>query len=161
MGLESKYTVPLVGVSSAASRCRSVLFPAPEGATIATISPSASCRFTSARIVSCALPEPYTLRSPRASRTTRPEVLPLVRPSCASVSIVAALPSFISSALPCRDLRNLSPLYVLDAPHRGGVMVRSSCSRPYQTRNFPRQARHLHTFPNSLPLAQCRILKQI
>ena len=37
---DSKYTVPLVGVSSAASRCNKVLFPAPDGPTIAIISPA-------------------------------------------------------------------------------------------------------------------------
>src|SRR6266849_5599996 len=55
---EPKYTVPLVGVSSAASRWSSVLFPAPEGPTMATISPSRTARSTPASTVTSAAPEP-------------------------------------------------------------------------------------------------------
>jgi len=47
MALFAKYTVPLVGVSSAASKCKRVLLPAPDGATMATISPWCKLRFAS------------------------------------------------------------------------------------------------------------------
>src|SRR4029077_7670370 len=70
MGLEAKYTAPLVGVSSAASRCSSVLFPAPEGATIATISPRRKLRFASVRTVKDRAPMPYVFLILRASSTT-------------------------------------------------------------------------------------------
>src|SRR6266481_8727662 len=71
MGLEAKYTAPLVGVSSAASRCSSVLFPAPEGATIATISPRRKLRFASVKTVKARAPIPYVFLMLRASSTTR------------------------------------------------------------------------------------------
>src|SRR6266446_1617234 len=71
MGLEAKYTAPLVGVSSAAKRCRNVLFPAPEGATIATISPRRKLRFASVKTVKARAPMPYVFLMPRASSTTR------------------------------------------------------------------------------------------
>src|SRR6266478_654626 len=71
MGLEAKYTAPLVGVSSAAKRCRNVLFPAPEGATIATISPRRKLRFASVKTVKARAPIPYVFLMLRASSTTR------------------------------------------------------------------------------------------
>jgi hypothetical protein len=37
----------VIGVSSAASKCKSVLLPAPDGATMATISPRRKLRFAS------------------------------------------------------------------------------------------------------------------
>src|SRR6266446_2215814 len=63
MGLEAKYTAPLVGVSSAANKCNSVLFPAPDGATIATISPRRKLRFASAKTVRDRAPTPYCLQN--------------------------------------------------------------------------------------------------
>src|SRR5271155_2506562 len=62
-----KYTVPLVGVSSAASRCNKVLLPVPEGPTTATISPRAIVRFIPARGVTSCAPERKVFRrfSPR------------------------------------------------------------------------------------------------
>src|SRR6202171_5669745 len=69
MGLEAKYTAPLVGVSSAASRCSRVLLPAPDGATMATISPRRKVRFASAKTVKDRVPAPYVFRKLRASST--------------------------------------------------------------------------------------------
>src|SRR5216684_5518686 len=77
MGLEAKYTAPLVGVSSAASRCSSVLFPAPEGATIATISPRRKLRFASVKTVNDRAPVPYVFLMLRASSTTGASGKPL------------------------------------------------------------------------------------
>ncbi len=60
----AKYTVPLVGVSSAASRCNSVLFPVPEGPRMAIISPCWAEKSISLRgAISCA-PEQKVFRSP-------------------------------------------------------------------------------------------------
>src|SRR6266404_2756133 len=84
MGLEAKYTVPLVGVSSAASRCSSVLFPAPEGATIATISPRRKLRFASVKTVNDRAPVPYVFLMLRASSTTGASGKPLELPAPAS-----------------------------------------------------------------------------
>ena len=65
----AKYTVPLVGVSSAASRCSNVLFPEPEGPISATISPGATARVTPASATTSLSPERNTFRSssPRTS----------------------------------------------------------------------------------------------
>src|SRR5580658_723356 len=50
----AKYTSPLVGVSSAASRWSRVLFPAPEGPMIAIISPRSTTRsILSSGVISC------------------------------------------------------------------------------------------------------------
>ena len=68
MAFEAKYTVPLVGVSSAASRCNKVLLPAPDGATIATISPRCKIRFASIKIGKLFSPLPYTFFKLRPSR---------------------------------------------------------------------------------------------
>ena len=57
-GFRAKYTVPLVGVSSAASKCSKVLLPAPDGATIATISPRRKLRFASTKIGRVCAPDP-------------------------------------------------------------------------------------------------------
>src|SRR4029077_12626730 len=70
MAFVPKYTVPLVGVSSAASKWSNVLFPAPDGATIATISPRRKLRFASTKIGSVRSPEPYDFFKLQASRTT-------------------------------------------------------------------------------------------
>src|SRR6267154_1324372 len=70
MGLEAKYTAPLVGLSSAASRCNNVLFPAPDGATMATISPRRKLKLASAKTVKDRDPAPYVFRKPRASSIT-------------------------------------------------------------------------------------------
>src|SRR6266704_1527556 len=48
MAFVAKYTVPLVGVFSAASKWSKVLLPAPDGATTATISPCRKIKFASA-----------------------------------------------------------------------------------------------------------------
>src|SRR5579862_6604733 len=68
MAFEAKYTVPLVGVSSAASRCSKVLLPAPDGATIATISPRRKIKFASVKIDKLFSPVPYVFFKLRASR---------------------------------------------------------------------------------------------
>src|SRR5580704_2830606 len=68
MAFEAKYTVPLVGVSSAASRCNKVLLPAPDGATIATISPRCKIKFASIKIDKLFSPAPYVFFRLRASR---------------------------------------------------------------------------------------------
>src|ERR1700730_7887502 len=70
MGFEAKYTAPLVGVSSAASRCSKVLFPAPDGATIATISPRRKLRLASVKTVKDRAPVPYVFLKLRASSIT-------------------------------------------------------------------------------------------
>src|SRR4029077_19194114 len=93
MGLEAKYTAPLVGVSSAARRCSSVLFPAPEGATIATISPRRKLRFASVKTVKDRAPVPYVFLMLRASSTTCPSEKPLEFP--APVSDPALVSKFI------------------------------------------------------------------
>src|SRR6266699_525059 len=71
MAFESKYTLPLVGVSRAASRCKRVLLPAPEGATIAIISPCRKVKFASTKTWTRFSPLPYVFFKPRDSRTTR------------------------------------------------------------------------------------------
>src|SRR5215471_4532543 len=68
MAFEAKYTVPLVGVSSAANRCNKVLLPAPDGATIATISPRCKIKFASIKIGKLFSPAPYVFFKFRASR---------------------------------------------------------------------------------------------
>src|SRR5215475_11011978 len=68
MAFEAKYTVPLVGVSSAASRCSKVLLPAPDGATIATISPRCKIKFASTKIDKLLSPAPYVFFKLRPSR---------------------------------------------------------------------------------------------
>src|SRR5579871_133665 len=73
MAFEAKYTVPLVGVSSAASRCNKVLLPAPDGATIATISPGCKIKFASIKIDKLFSPAPYVFFKLRASRITDAE----------------------------------------------------------------------------------------
>src|SRR5260221_712962 len=70
MGFEAKYTAPLVGVSSAANRCSKVLFPAPDGATIATISPRRKLRLASVNTVKDRAPTPYVFLKLRASSIT-------------------------------------------------------------------------------------------
>src|SRR5260370_1383849 len=70
MAFVAKYTVPLVGVSSAASKCSKVLLPAPDGATIATISPCRKLKFASARTQMLFSPLPYVFFRPRDSSTT-------------------------------------------------------------------------------------------
>src|SRR5258707_12580873 len=84
MGLEAKYTAPFVGVSSAASRCSSVLFPAPEGTTIATSSPRRKLRGASVKPVNDRAPVPYVFLMLRASSTTGASGKPLERPAPAS-----------------------------------------------------------------------------
>src|SRR5258708_7991842 len=81
MGFEAKYTAPLVGVSSAANRCSKVLFPAPDGATIATISPRRKLRLASVNTVKDRAPTPYVFLKLRASSITCASRKPLAFPT--------------------------------------------------------------------------------
>ena len=65
-------SMPAVGVSSAPSRCSSVLLPEPDGPMIATISPRAISRSTPSSARTAVSPEPKTLVSPRISIAARP-----------------------------------------------------------------------------------------
>src|SRR5436305_10979336 len=92
MGLEAKYTAPLVGVSSAANKCSKVLLPAPDGATIATISPRRKLKLASVRTVKERAPAPYVFRKPRASSTTSSRnPLPRVPSAAANLALFSEL----------------------------------------------------------------------
>src|SRR5229473_3772483 len=125
MGLESKYTAPLVGVSSAASRCSSVLFPAPEGATIATISPRRKLRFASVKTVNDRAPVPYVFLMLRASSTTGASGKPLELPAPASA------PALVSKFI----LGPHSPLRMAANPERPPTYLDAGRAIP-----VPRQA---------------------
>src|SRR5256885_5840290 len=114
MGLEAKYTAPLVGVSSAANRCSKVLFPAPDGATIATISPRRKLKFASAKTVSARAPTPYVFFRLRASSTICASRTP---PKSA---LAPALPSaFIRGPhFPCHCNRQLQRFHLFRCTNR-------------------------------------------
>ena len=149
MAFVAKYTVPLVGVSSAASKCNKVLLPAPDGATIATISPCRKLKFASARTEMLFSPLPYVFFRPRDSRTT----VALGR-ACVATPLANCVCWVI---LPLAFRRHPAPSLLFNLDASGAIPVPQQRSARYLCRNLPK------VFPISaspLPTAKRAILRQ-
>jgi hypothetical protein len=135
-----------------------VLLPAPDGATIATISPRRKLRFASIKIGKAFAPEPYVFFRLRASRTTAAsgknvEALNLVNSGLASPCVI-----LVGCPRPPPDVRfaSLAPCG-LDA--LSAIVVPSLSARTL-ARASPDSSLLLHVIAGAGHDASCFDLKQ-